>query len=322
MRGRHGVRAGIRSPATGGRRVKIEKMSLSTSAPSPDHSRTAIAIAALATGAVAMGISPVFVRIADVGPFASAFWRVCLALPLLALWAYMEGGTAAIRAALTTRAAWLAGLCFSIDLFFWHLSILHTSIANATFLSSMAPIWVLLFSGIVIGEKVDRRTIFGVVVCLAGGATLLGGSYTLDPDKFVGDLYGIGTSFGFGTYFLAVRVARRTLATGAVTFGSSVVTAAILLLVTLAFEPKVLPSSAIGLLTLCGLAYVSHSGGQGLLAFALGYLSAAFSSLVIFLEVLAAAFFAWAIFGETIGIAQALGGLMILGGIFIARPRN
>ena len=42
--------------------------------------------AALVVGALAMGVSPIFVRLADVGPFASAFWRVALALPALYAW--------------------------------------------------------------------------------------------------------------------------------------------------------------------------------------------------------------------------------------------
>ena len=59
----------------------------------------ATAFAALCLGAVAMGISPIFVRFAsasvggapaDVGPFASAFWRVSLCLPLLYAWMRIE----------------------------------------------------------------------------------------------------------------------------------------------------------------------------------------------------------------------------------------
>ncbi|MDX7953779.1 EamA/RhaT family transporter, partial [Lichenihabitans sp. Uapishka_5] len=46
---------------------------------------SAPAVAALVVGAVAMGLSPIAVRLADVGPFASAFWRVALALPVLGL---------------------------------------------------------------------------------------------------------------------------------------------------------------------------------------------------------------------------------------------
>ena len=51
-----------------------------------------------------MGASPLFVRMADVGPFASAFWRTALALPFLAFWARDERGTAAARAAPTAAS--------------------------------------------------------------------------------------------------------------------------------------------------------------------------------------------------------------------------
>ena len=56
----------------------------------PDRYR--LALAALVLGAVGMGASPVFVRLADVGPFASAFWRAFLALPFLWAWARFEDG--------------------------------------------------------------------------------------------------------------------------------------------------------------------------------------------------------------------------------------
>ena len=297
-------------------------MSVAKSLPLSARPGEVVAFLALCLGAVAMGVSPIFVRLADVGPFASAFWRVALAVPVLAIWAASEGGTKALVSAFRSKAIWLAGLFFAIDLFFWHLSILHTSIANATFLSSMAPIWVLLFSRLFIGEEVKRQTVIGVVICIAGGAVLLGGSYSLDRTKFIGDIYGICTSFGFGTYFLAVRAARRTFSTGTVTLTSTTDTTLCLGMVALLFEPKLLPSSLPGLATLLGLALISHSGGQGLLAFSLGYLSAAFSSLVIFLEVLAAALFAYFYFGESIGTSQLIGGVMILFGIFIARPKS
>ena len=46
----------------------------------------AVGIVAMVSAALAMSISPSLVRLADVGPFASAFWRVALALPILWLW--------------------------------------------------------------------------------------------------------------------------------------------------------------------------------------------------------------------------------------------
>src|SRR5690606_24670549 len=101
-----------------------------------------LAFVALVTGAVAMAASPIFVRLADVGPFASAFWRVALALPALWIWDRLETRPAAASSA--TVPIVLAGLFFAGDLFFWHLSILSTTVANATFFATTAPIWVVL----------------------------------------------------------------------------------------------------------------------------------------------------------------------------------
>jgi drug/metabolite transporter (DMT)-like permease len=99
-------------------------------------------------------------------------------------------------------------------------------------------------------------------------------------------------------------------------------TAAILAVVAFTLEPRMLPDSGRGLLALLALALVSHAAGQGLLAFALGHLPATFSSLVIFLEAIAAALLAWIVLGEAVSLVQVLGGAIILGGIWIARPRS
>ena len=96
----------------------------------------------------------------------------------------------------------------------------------------------------------------------------------------------------------------------------------ILFVIALALEPRLLPQSMNGALVLLALALVSQVGGQGLLAVALGTLPATFSSLVIFLEAVAAAALAWVVLGEALGVLQMLGGLLILAGIYMARPRE
>ncbi|MEI9901554.1 MAG: hypothetical protein WDN31_17175 [Hyphomicrobium sp.] len=64
----------------------------------------------------------------------------------------------------------------------------------------MAPVWVILFSGLVIGEKVMRREVYGLGLCIAGAASLIGTSYSARPDHLAGDLYAVATSFFFGLY--------------------------------------------------------------------------------------------------------------------------
>ncbi len=277
-------------------------------------------IAALVAGAFAMGASPIFVRLADVGPFTSAFWRVALALPLLYAWTRAADGPAP-AAKRFAKPAILSGLAFAGDLFFWHLAIVHTSVANATFFATCAPIWVVLFGWLLFSERVKANVLVGLGLCLAGGAALLAQSFELKPAGALGDLFGVATGVFFGLYFLAVKAARRTTSAARLTFEATVVTAAILFVVALVAERSMLPHTLRGLAALLAMAWISHVGGQGLLSIALGRLPAAFSSLVIFLEAIAAAGFAWLILGEPVSAVQALGGLAILAGIYVARPR-
>ena len=282
-----------------------------------------LAFGALVLGAMAMGISPIFVREAGVGPFASAFWRVALALPVLLGWALAEarGGGRPFSLAMD-RSLLLVGAFFAGDLFFWHLAILNTSIANATFLACLAPVWVLLLSNVWLGEPVDRRAVLGLGLCLAGAALLIGLNFVARPDRVLGDVYGVATSFFFGLYFLAVRRARRQHGAGELTLKATFVTTVLLLGVALALEPHLWPRDAKGVASLFALGVLSHSGGQGLLAVALGSLSAVFSSLVIFVEAVAAALFAWIIAGEALSPLQGAGGALIMLGIWVARPRR
>jgi drug/metabolite transporter (DMT)-like permease len=295
-------------------------MALST-APATAPRHTVLAFAALVLGACAMGASPLFVRLADVGPYASAFWRTALALPFLAAWAFAEPREA--RAGFKIDSAvLLSGLFFTGDLFFWHLAIFKTTVANATFLATTAPIWVAIGAWFFLKEVIGARIVIGLVLCLIGGSALIGQTYGFAPERLTGDLCGIVTSFFFGSYMLTIRAARARMGAGTLAFLSTAITAACLFVIAFALEPFLLPRSWNGAASLLALALVSQVGGQGLLAVALGTLPATFSSLVIFLEAIAAAALAWVVLGEALGIVQIFGGLVILAGIWAARPRS
>ncbi|WP_245898083.1 DMT family transporter [Phreatobacter cathodiphilus] len=297
---------------------------LPTLTPAPGASRAgtsrAGAFLALLAGATALGVSPVFVRLADVGPFASAFWRAALALPVLYLWMRIGDRGGKERAGLTLPGV-LAGLFFAGDLFFWHLSILNTSIANSTFLATTAPVWVILVAWLWFKDRVSGATLAGLALCIAGGAALVGDSLQVDRSRLSGDLYGLATGVFFGLYFHAIRAGRTTHGAARLTLHSTAVTALVLFAVALVLEPRILPQSMQGWLAVLALGMLTHAAGQGLLSVALGTLPTVFSSLVIFLEAVIAALFAWAVLGEALSLAQVAGGAAIMLGIWVARPR-
>ncbi len=267
-----------------------------------------------------MGFSPVFVREAEVGAFASAFWRVLFALPPLFLWAWMDSQKSG-RIFVVSPTAILAGVFFSCDLVFWHLSILNTTMANATFMVCLSPVWVAVVSPLLLGEKTENNALAGLGLCLLGLGCLIGSSFQIDPSRLIGDLYGLITSVFLGLYFVAMRHGRQTEKSGVLFFTSTVVTCLVLFLVALLASGDFYPETGRGWASLVSLGVVTHAGGQGLVTLAIGSLSAVFSSLVIFIEAIAAAFFGWLLFEEGLSPLQWAGCFLILFGIWICRPR-
>ncbi|MFQ5625822.1 MAG: DMT family transporter [Methyloligellaceae bacterium] len=285
----------------------------------------ALPFAALVLGAVAMGASPIFVRMADVGPFASAFWRMALAVPVLWLWLRIEKTRSPVPALDPQKdyriILWI-GFLFAGDLFFWHLAILNTSIANATLLATTTPLVVAFGAWLFLKERITRGIMAGVVSGILGAGLLVAASAAFVPENVSGDMSGLITACFFGSYFLSVAYARRRMSAAQVMFYPAVVSAGFLLIAALLLDDRVLPQTLEGVAVLCALALISQIGGQGFAAYALGHLPAVFSSLVLFFEAIAAMLLAWVILAEPVTVWQLGGGLLILAGIYAARPRR
>ena len=140
------------------------------------------------------------------------------------------------------------------------------------------------------------------------------------PGALLGDGLGVVTAMFYAWYLLSVKEIRdrggATLQLMAVT---TTITAAILFPLVLASGEALLPGTPAGWLTLLGLAWISHSAGQGLIAYALAHLPAAFSSVGLLFQPVMAALFAWALLGESLSALQVAGGMVVLAGILLAR---
>ncbi|HZD55878.1 MAG TPA: DMT family transporter [Anaerolineales bacterium] len=282
-----------------------------------------VSLAALFAGAIAIAFAPIFVRLSQVGPTATAFWRVTLALPALWSWAWMEErGASGARQALSRRdygRLILAGLFFAGDLGVWHWSIKFTSVANATLLANFAPVFVTLGSWLIFKQRVAPTFLVGMVGALAGTVLIVGVSVNLSMQHLLGDGLGLVTAVFYGGYILSVKNLRSEFSTATVMAWASLVTAIVLLPVTLLFGEGLLPVDMTGWEILLGLALLSQVGGQGLIAFALAHLPASFSSVTLLVQPVMATVFAWLILSETITPLQGVGGVLVLAGIFVAR---
>jgi drug/metabolite transporter (DMT)-like permease len=84
-------------------------------------------------------------------------------------------------------------------------------------------------------------------------------------------------------------------------------------------QERLLPGSAQGWLVLLGLAFTAQILGQGLITYGFAHLPAGYSSLTLLLQPLVAAASAWMLLSERLSASQAVGGCILLTGIFLAR---
>lgn len=278
------------------------------------------ALPALIVGAVLIGLAPIFVRVAGVGPTTAAFWRLALALPVLALLFWQQRPPAAATAARGHLPwLWLAGLCFAADLALWHQSIQFTSIANATLLANVAPVFVALAAWLLFRERTGGRFAVGLLLAMAGAALLVADSLKIGVETVIGDLLGVASAVFYAGYLLTVSRQRRWFTTVQVMFWSTLIGALVTAPLALLQGETLLPPDQHAWLMLAGLALLSHVCGQGLIAYALAHLPATFSSVSLLVQPVAATVFAWVLLNERFGPQQAIGGAIVLAGIVLCR---
>ena len=266
-------------------------------------------------------------RLSELGPNATALYRVAFALPFLLLWLALERRPAASNGAARrrkiSRSDWLvlalSGVFWSGDLVFWHWSISLTNVANSTFFACSSPIFVILGAWLLFGERISRGFLAGFALTLAGGACLLGSSLAFGGGDFLGDIFGIVTAFFFGSYILTIKHLRSGLPTGAIMFWSGLFSLPGLLLAALLTGEVFVSESLFGWSMIIGLALLAHTVGQGLAAYALAHLPASFASVAFLGEPVVAAILGWIILAEALGPLQGAGCIIILAGVWLAQ---
>ena len=279
----------------------------------------AAALAALA-GATLIGIAPIAVRLSDLEPAATNLWRFIFALPILAVWA--------AQAPMPSRrdVNWLlgAGVLFGIELNLWAFALMQTTIANATLLTNMTPVFAAAFGWFVFKERLGLGALAGGAIALTGAVTLAlaraqSGGGPVGGVGWMGDAMALSAAVGYAGYFLIVRAVGSRVSVGAVMLWGSLSAAAFTLAVCLVTREPLLPHSwqGWGLLVLLGV--VVQAAGQGLIAYGVGRLPIVVSTVLVWMQPIAAAALSWMIFDEALGALALFGAGLILAGIYIVQ---
>jgi len=277
------------------------------------------AAACVAGGAALIAFAPIGLRLSEVGPQATAFWRMVFALPLLAI-AFTVAPSKPGGKDVSVLAA--AGVCFAFDVALYHAALMSTTVVNATLLSNMTPIFAAISGWLLFKERIGVGFATGAAVAIAGAMMLAiararaghGGDAGV-----TGDALALASAVFYAGYLIILNVVRKRVGVRAAMFFTTLASAVVLFAITLALGEDFWPETAKGWAVLVGLGVVVHVGGQGLIAAGLGRLPIALSTVLLWIQPVSAAALSWILFGEALGPMAIAGAALVLGGVFIVQ---
>jgi drug/metabolite transporter (DMT)-like permease len=295
-------------------------------------SANALPVLATMAGAMLIGLAPVAVRLSELGPQATAFWRLALASAVLVVvWLALRPRRAerVPTARRTLVLGSLAGLFFALDLATWHVSIHLTTVANATLLANLTPIPVALGAWLLFRTRPSQGFLPAALVGLVGAATLSGATLSRgDGQALLGDGLAVLTSVWYAVYILLTREVRAAMdAVGVMTLTTLTALPFALVFALAAGEPLLPPTPVAGWDMASGLAafgpllvlgLVSHLGGQGALAWSLGRLPADLAVVLLLVQPVVSAGVAWQLFDESFGPLDWLGSALVAVAVVLA----
>lgn len=162
----------------------------------------------LFVGAGLVSLSPVWVKLVNVSPTTSGFYRAIIGGCALALFLVATG-----RRVDFSKRAWIilsmSSVFFALDLWFWHRSIIYIGPGLATLLANFQVLFMMLAGLLLLGQRPRPIQIVAVPLALLGLALIIGVDWRSLPEDYrLGVVFGLLTAVMYAGYLLTMREVR------------------------------------------------------------------------------------------------------------------
>lgn len=285
----------------------------------------------MATGAILIAFSPILTKAVGLQATPIGFYRFFFATLTTTLYLIHKKNEVLytidkkeLRAALPYMA--LAGLFFSIDLFFWNRSILSVGSGVATLLAN-TQVFYLAFIGALLFKERLNLLFYPALVLSIFGVSLTSSPY-IDisnlSDKGMGIIYGLLTGMSYSLVTLCLRKAndyfkgKQIIIIYTMTFFAMVFS---LLFSLIEGSLEIIKSSDLIYMIIYGS--LIHIFGWLFISRSIKVIPIALASLLLLLQPICATVLGYFIYTEELELIQILGMVISLLGIYLAmRARN
>ena len=260
------------------------------------------AVTLMLLSALSFSIMQVFVKMSstEVGTFEQVFFRITVCREKLDLIPEIKKG------GLTLWGRSFFGF-LGIVLFFYATG--HARQADVAMLNRASPVFVTLFAGPILKEKISKVQVCAIGLCLVGAYISMQPSFDSNPLPLFSAL---GAAMVAGLAYTLLSYTKRFTSAPVIIFHFSLfstVCAGLLMI-----PGFVVPSlKVMGMLLMVGL---FAAGGQYLLTYAYQQAPASEVSIYQYSGVVFTALLSYLIFGETLTLTSIVGAIVILAAIF------
>lgn len=272
----------------------------------------------LGFGVLVVSFSAIFVRLAESSPVTVAFYRAAYAVPVLfVLDALARNPPRPVRQRLI---AYIAGLILAGNHAAWHAAIELMGAGLATVVGSTHVVIMMVVGWLLLGQRPSRLGMATAPVVLMGVILISGvvGSNARGEDPVRGVLFGVVMASCYVAFLLLLRHAGVSGVAPIGTLRDATVGAAVGSLLLAPLDPRfTLTPSWPEHGWLLALAFGAQVLGWLVITSNLARVEAWQASILLVLEPAATVLWAYLIFGETFSASQALGLVLVFGGVAV-----
>ena len=284
-------------------------MSAQTSSRTETPRRT-LGILAVSTTTFVWGLVPLVLRQVDMPTLAFTSWRLWCGVVLNVGALYATGRRLRWE---TVRICALGGVFFAADVSITFGAFRLTSVASASVIGAVAPIFIAIGAARWFGERMDRRDLWFGLACVGGVALVAAGSRGTSSWSLAGDLLAALGTLSWTAYWLYSKRSRRHVGPFEYVATVMLVAAICVTVVTALSGTSLAPPRGDDWLWVVSIAILPGAIGHVLVAWSHRHVKAWLGSLITQCVPVVASVAAWIVLDEALTIPTVVGGSIVLG---------
>lgn len=276
---------------------------------------------ALIIAIIAVSFASILIRLSEAPSLVIASYRLGLASVFMIFMAYTKNELSQLlkMTRKDTLALILSGFFLYVHFATWITSLFYTTVATSVIIVDSSPLFVVVLSYIFLKETLTTKAVAGIFLSVVG-AVLIGLSNPVE-ENIIGIFLAFLGAIGLAVYLVIGRGLRGKLDTFSYVSGVYSVSFLFLVVTTYAFHQPLLGYSSRQYFIFFLLALVPTCFGHTLYNYCLKYLKAAVVSVTILGEPVGATILAVIFFGEVPTLLVVMGGILVIGGIYVVVRR-